>query len=586
MRKQNNFQDLENTRLDDQIQKIMNREFPLPENVEAAKKQAFEQIQRKQENKEYADSAAESMKKMQKKEKASKKSRRAFWGACAATAAAAAVFSGACITHPTFASQIPLVGHVFEELGQSLGFSGDFSKYAKALDEKTEEPEHAVAQAEQTVSHAADTKADRESSTQGENTGNIEENASDTGGADADGAAEKASYSKTKNGMTVTLSEVYCNDTALYVSMILKPQEKFPDTMLMNDTAPVINLSRSTLKFSYNNRELLYAGYLDGKMVDEYTYAGVMRYNLSDSADNSDYDAYYEKQNEFFRSLGISQEELDHMSKEVTAKICEKIGADLLSDEAVVKAGGPDINDYISSVEIPDSFSVDITIPQIVGSKPDGAAPEMPEDIRAEYEQALEENGLGILQDNGFGLSEEEYAGFTEEQRELEHQLFQEMWNAYAERYPDAVHHPNQYENWWVDGPWSFTIDVTKDDNQIIVKEINDVDENGLGLVSVTKTPFELTVQDGNNYDYFTVVLDADGDIMPTGTFGGDTNVMPIQERDVSKVDIYICDYIEYMDELKGYYWSEDYEENKKTKTFKQLLDERALYHKEVSFGE
>lgn len=39
-----------------------------------------------------------------------------------------------------------------------------------------------------------------------------------------------------------------------------------------------------------------------------------------------------------------------------------------------------------------------------------------------------------------------------------------------------------------------------------------------------------------------------------------------------------------YMDELKGYYWSDNYEEKAKTKTFKQLLDERAVAGTEVHF--
>ena len=79
--------------------------------------------------------------------------------------------------------------------------------------------------------------------------------------------------------------------------------------------------------------------------------------------------------------------------------------------------------------------------------------------------------------------------------------------------------------------------------------------------------------------------MDADGDILDYGS-SSNTNTFAIQDRDVSRIDVYICDYVEYMDELKGYYWSEDYESRKKEKTFKQLLDERALYHKEVVFGE
>jgi hypothetical protein len=41
---------------------------------------------------------------------------------------------------------------------------------------------------------------------------------------------------------------------------------------------------------------------------------------------------------------------------------------------------------------------------------------------------------------------------------------------------------------------------------------------------------------------------------------------------------------MEYMDELKGYYYSSDYEEKAKEKTFKQLLDERCVYSEKVSF--
>lgn len=561
MTKRIEFPDLENTRLDDKIQKTMQREFPLPENVDAAKRNAFAQIREKQSKQEYANFAAKKAKQKQRK-------RRTFFRTCTGAAAAAAVFSGVCITNPAFASQIPLVGHVFEEIGESLGFSGDFSKYATPVGE-TKEAENTAS--EDTVKEPEE-KADQSSGTDDASDGTEKgaENTSDTG---------KTLYSETKNGMTITLSELYCNDSALYVSMLLETEEKFPETMLMQEeTAPIINLARSTLKFSYNDRELLTDGYLDGRMVDDHTYAGVLRYNLADSADSSEYDAYYEKRDEFLLGLGITQDELDHMSEEVNAKICDLLGIEELTDGAIAEAGGPDINEYLSQAEIPDSFSVDLAIPQVVGTKPDAAFPEMPEDIRAEYEQGMKDNGLG--------LTDEDYESFTEEQKEIEHELYTKMYQAYDERYPETTQHPNKYENWWVDGPWNFSFDVTKNDSETVVKEINDVDENGLGLVSVTKTPFELTVEDGGSYDYFTVVLDADGEIMENGTFGGDANVVAIQDRDVSKVDIYICDYMEYMDELKGYYWSDDYEENKKTKTFKQLLDERALYHKEISFEE
>ena len=547
MKKQIDFPELENSQLDIEIKKTMEREFPLPEKVENAQKAAFAQIKRQQEEgtQAYANRAAA---KMEKKISHGRKVARL----CGGIVAAAAAFSGVCIVNPAFAAQIPLVGHVFEELGESLGFSGDFSKYAKPVEDIQ------IVYEDDEVT-GTDTKPDT--------------NAGDTGNEDC-------SYSQTKNGMTVTLSEVYCNDEALYVSLVLHSEDEFPETMNFQDSdTPLINLMRSAMKFSFNDQEkLLDMSSVDGKMIDDHTYAGVVRYDLSFVKNSSRDEAFEKAYYDFIEEQGVTKEEIENSPEEAEARLKEILGLEEINDQTIAEAGGPDWKDYQETIEVPESFTVDFRIPQIVGTKPDAQYPEMPEDIRAEYEQAMKDNGLGV--------TDEDYAGFTEEQQEIEHELFVKMQNAYDERYPYTMEMPNQYENWWVDGPWEFTFDVTKDDSQTVVKEINDVDENGIGLVSVTKTPFEITVQDGQNYNTFTVVLDAEGELMDTGKFGGNTNVLAIGDHDVSKVDVYICDYDEYMDELKGYYWSEDYEEKKKEKTFKQLLDERALYHKEVSFAE
>lgn len=520
MKKQMEFLQLEHTQMDDTIQKVMQREFPLPEQVKKAQAEAFSKVRASQEQKSMPELQQSAKKTAEKK--TTHKKQHFFFKACAGFAAAAAVFSGVCITNPAFAAQIPLLGHVFEKLGESLGFSGDFQKYAKV------------------------------------------ENIN----------------SQTANGMTVTLSEVYCNDAALYVSLVIESEDTFPETMNFQDSdTPLINLYDSTLKFSYSEREEQLFGVanaLDGKMVDEHTYAGVLRYDLSYSNTFMKEEEYDKDRTEFLESMGITQDEIEHSPEEAEAKLKDLLGVEEITDGAIAEAGGPDWNNYQETIEIPEQFTVEFHIPQISGLKPDGKLPEMPEDLRAEYEQAMRDNGLG--------LTDEDYANFTEEQKEIEHQLFTKMNNAYDERYPDTWEQPNQYENWWVDGPWDFTFDVTKDHSQTIVEEINDVDENGLGLVSVTKTPFELTIDDGNGADYFTVVLDADGNILDSGKFGGDTNVLAIGGRDISHIDIYICDYVEYMDELKGYYWSDDYDEKKKTKSFKQLLDERALYHRKMTF--
>ena len=118
--------------------------------------------------------------------------------------------------------------------------------------------------------------------------------------------------------------------------------------------------------------------------------------------------------------------------------------------------------------------------------------------------------------------------------------------------------------------------------------ELNDTNDAGIGLKSVIRSPYELTVnelyKEGSNSDCFMVALDANGNTLPYNESTGNCNNFAIQDRDISTVDIYFLDYVQYMDELKGYYWSDDYEEKAKTRTFKQLLDERAVAGTEVHF--
>ena len=55
----------------------------------------------------------------------------------------------------------------------------------------------------------------------------------------------------------------------------------------------------------------------------------------------------------------------------------------------------------------------------------------------------------------------------------------------------------------------------------------------------------------------------------------GSSEALPIYGHDISTVTVYICDYVEYMDELKG---------KADQPGFKDLLEERAVYKKEVHF--
>ena len=224
-------------------------------------------------------------------------------------------------------------------------------------------------------------------------------------------------------------------------------------------------------------------------------------------------------------------------------------------------------------------IAMELDLKDIVGTLPDDqdTTPDIPQDLRDEYNQKMAEHGIST--------DDADYESLTEEQKDLEHQFFTEMWNEYFERYPEAIEGNNRYNSWTLKGDWKFNVDVEKNTSDTVKKDVNVVDENGDGVLSITKTPFEITMKmQDPEAKYFAVMLDANGDIMPYGGVSNSNNTYAIQDRDISTVYIYLCDYYEYMDELKGYYWSDDYEEKAKTRTFKQLLDERAVAGTEVHF--
>lgn len=580
MAKKLDFDKEKNNRNDNAIEEIMQAEFPLPKQEEDAKNEAFARIRemaadsgnventenmvRRLTEKSTKKSTGSSGKKSSVTAKSHKKFKAVYKTALGLTAAAA-VFSAVCITNPAFAENIPLVGNVFKQLGNSLGFYGDYSKYAKQLTDSTEDALSADADGSQEgSSNSQNAQAENQNTTENDN---------------SDKTKDDQSYSKTVDGTTVTLSEVYCNELALYLSMTIHTEDKFPDTFITSDGKPDIKLSEnSTVKYDYmDGKSNLFNAYLDGKMLDDNTYAGVLRIPVEDmTVDDAGWTKFYEVRNAFFKEKGIDVDSEDFSFD----KLAQVLGMDEYSDEKLPQVGGPAISDYVKDIKVPDRFAMELELKDIVGILPDDqdTTPDIPQDLRDEYNQKMEEHGIST--------DDADYESLTEEQKDLEHQFFTEMWNEYFERYPEANEGNNRYNSWTLKGDWKFNVDVEKNTSDTVEKDVNVVDENGDGVLSITKTPFEITMkmQDPET-KYFAVMLDANGDIMPYGgVANGNADTYAIQDRDVSTVYIYLCDYYEYMDELKGYYWSDDYEEKAKTKTFKQLLDERAVAGTEVHF--
>lgn len=122
-------------------------------------------------------------------------------------------------------------------------------------------------------------------------------------------------------------------------------------------------------------------------------------------------------------------------------------------------------------------------------------------------------------------------------------------------------------------GNWDFSLDVKLNRDQTTQKEMNDTNEEGIGIGTVTKTAYEvyadLTLPEGKNQeDYIVAICDAEG--KPLESQAEYAEIYSTYGRDISKLYVYVVDYITYMDECKGNNYHN--------------LPEKAVYQTEVVF--
>ena len=214
------------------------------------------------------------------------------------------------------------------------------------------------------------------------------------------------------------------------------------------------------------------------------------------------------------------------------------------------KEGRPIIDDstysqYMEEYEIPETFTMKLDITNVVG--------DLDEPLPLEEEKS---------------------------QEELE-RMNDEEWQAYMKTLPQEWYdYPNRYQNWWQEGDWSYELTITKKDSASRVIEVNKTNSAGIGIKSIELSAVEMTLNTIEGGDTIAVALDADGNKIENGS----SNVyeLAIAGHDISKVYIYICDWDEYMDEIKGYGVSG----NQHDKSFKEVLEERALFKTVVETGE
>lgn len=450
--------------------------------------------------------------------------RKKFITTTTGIAAAVAVFSLFCVSNPALAAKIPLIGHIFERVESTVSYKGDFSSTAQVLvTEAADVTDVTGTEAGNDITESDKTEVDK---TEVDKTGSNKAESGKTEGEKQEQvqAGEESKYVKTSNGLTVTVSEVYYSTKALYMAMSIKNDEEFPQDFMKTKNMEEYILDYDMLKLNGTAS----FSFSEGDVGPELYIEGQFIDNHTFAGIYRvplDQFSYYPTDEEIAATgLDINDYWKDDMSTDEAAAGVDEYNLKL-------KEKFPDIGKPLS---IPDSFTYNLNITNISG--------ELFE--TEERTVTFPEGDTGVVYDN------------------LE----------------------KKYE-----GNWDFQFDVALDTSSTQTIELNDTNEEGLGISTVERTPYEITAQmiipqDKLNYDCFLVMLDKDGELMDNQ--GNNTDTYQLYGRDTSTVYIYICDYIQYMDEIKGYYWSPDYEEKKKTKTYKQYLDEKSLYHTEVSFEE
>lgn len=221
-------------------------------------------------------------------------------GICAAAAFAGGVFF--CVSNPTMAANIPVIGHIFEEMQENFRYKGDYSDIGEPLEE-------------------------------GEIAFKLENSES------AEEMEQISRYTKTADGLTVTLSEVYCNDQALYISMQMKAEEEFPGISGFQ--------CNTTEKYSFNPTQSSDVPQIEGEFVDEHTFAGMLRFDLNSKIyDLSGYEAAREAVLAAGQEWDDNSESVNMENSLKTAEIPDEFTLELSIDKIYGTLTNPDKPDY------------------------------------------------------------------------------------------------------------------------------------------------------------------------------------------------------------------------------------------------
>lgn len=104
-------------------------------------------------------------------------------------------------------------------------------------------------------------------------------------------------------------------------------------------------------------------------------------------------------------------------------------------------------------------------------------------------------------------------------------------------------------------GDWSFDLDVKLNHENTVTREINETNEDGIGISTVMKTAYELKAElllpEGlSRADYIVAVCDRNG--LPLESQDTLAEIYSVYGRDTSRITVYVVEEAVYMEECKG----------------------------------
>ena len=195
-------------------------------------------------------------------EKKKRQSRKRKFVQTVAAAAILVAAIGFCAANPVLAKELPLIGGVIGRVQELLGFGEIPEEEIVALD-PTGQGKYNAGEREEAGAN----------NTGANNTGATEIQSTETSVE----AAEPAQYQTTDQGYTITLTDYYATNQAIFLGVKMESEEGFPEMSADSDGKSQIMIA-TLEEYSFRSGDPVHGGRaLVGQLTDEHTFLGLIR---------------------------------------------------------------------------------------------------------------------------------------------------------------------------------------------------------------------------------------------------------------------------------------------------------------------